>query len=53
MGKSEAEIYEEFKARAREDYFGSDPRTHPHSTPEYVEWVAEVWKMNNERNKNS
>lgn len=27
-------------------------KTHPHSTPEYVEWMANVWRLNYERNKN-
>lgn len=24
---------------------------HPHSTPEYAEWMAKVWKANHDRNK--
>lgn len=51
MVKTEQEIYEIFAERAREDYFGSDPRNHPHYTKEYVEWMANVWRLNDLRNK--
>lgn len=28
-----------------------EEKAHPHSTEEYVEWMASVWKANDERNK--
>jgi len=27
------------------------PENEAHSTPEYVEWMANVWRLNDERNK--
>lgn len=30
---------------------GISETIHPHSTKEYVEWMAGVWKANDERNK--
>jgi len=52
MSKTEEEIYETFRERAREDFYGSDPRNYPHYTKKYVEWMANVWLLNDERNKN-
>jgi len=39
MSKTEEEIYETF------------PENRPHATKEYVEWMANVWRLNDERNK--
>jgi len=50
MGKPEKEIYETFRKRAREDFYGVYLENHPHSTEEYVEWMANVWRLNDERN---
>lgn len=30
---------------------GAVATAHPHSSKEYVEWMAKVWKANDERNK--
>jgi len=38
MSKTEEEIYETF------------PENRPHSTKEYVEWMANVWRLNGARN---
>jgi len=50
MSKTEEEIYETFRERAREDFYGSDPRNYPHYTKKYVEWMANVWRLNGARN---
>jgi hypothetical protein len=34
-----------------DDLYDMLEETHPHSTPEYVEWMANVWRLNDERNK--
>jgi len=39
------------QSSATKETEGGGETCHPHSSKEYVEWMAGVWKANHERNK--